>query len=146
MDFGLNRSGKLGRANTCKQCATEYRRAYALKNPEKIRIARLVNNQRYRESARKSHLWKQYGLTEAHFISLLIEQGYKCAICKDATKLFVDHNHTTNQVRGLLCSACNSAIGFLKDNREHLKAAMEYLEYAAIREESNCRTSSMATR
>ena len=41
--------------------------------------------------------------------------------------LFVDHNHETDQPRALLCSRCNSYIGFL-ENQKMNKMAREYLK------------------
>lgn len=43
-------------------------------------------------------------------------------------KLYIDHCHKTNQVRGLLCFSCNSALGHFKDNVESLKKAIKYLK------------------
>lgn len=62
-------------------------------------------------------------------------QNGQCAICKDSgdgghgiiLKLYVDHSHLTGVVRGLLCYACNSAIGFLKEDPLVLENAQEYL-------------------
>lgn len=64
------------------------------------------------------------------------QQG-RCAICgtreEDAPKrrLHVDHDHTTNVVRGLLCSQCNIGIGQFKDDPVRMLAAIEYLKRAA---------------
>ena len=62
-------------------------------------------------------------------------QGGCCRLCgrqhgtdTKASLLCVDHNHTTGQVRGLLCSWCNRGLGFLQDNPELLRKATEYLE------------------
>ena len=41
--------------------------------------------------------------------------------------LFIDHAHDTGVIRGLLCSYCNSALGYLGDSAEKLKAAEAYL-------------------
>lgn len=41
--------------------------------------------------------------------------------------LAVDHCHTTNKVRGLLCNACNRGLGLLGDPAETLKRVLDYL-------------------
>jgi DNA-directed RNA polymerase subunit RPC12/RpoP len=60
----------------------------------------------------------------------LIEHfGYECAICKKplTSQPRVDHNHTTGEVRGLLCSHCNVGIGMLQDDEALLRVAADYL-------------------
>ena len=64
---------------------------------------------------------------------MLQEQNNSCAICginqsETVRKLSVDHNHETNQVRGLLCNACNLGLGQFKDSVVFLSYAIEYLE------------------
>lgn len=75
---------------------------------------------------------KQYGLTPENYQQMLDKQEGKCAICKEkcstGQRLSVDHCHTTGRVRGLLCRNCNRAIGLLKENREAILRAAEYLE------------------
>jgi hypothetical protein len=62
-------------------------------------------------------------------------QNGKCAICcQTERKLVVDHNHTTNKVRGLLCNACNSVIGHCHENIAVLVSAAAYL-YAELHPE-----------
>jgi len=43
-------------------------------------------------------------------------------------KTHVDHDHTTNKIRGLLCSLCNPALGSFRDSIDILKEAIYYLE------------------
>lgn len=43
------------------------------------------------------------------------------------TKMAIDHCHKTGQVRGLLCTNCNTAIGLMKDSPERLEAAASYI-------------------
>ena len=56
-----------------------------------------------------------------------------CAICgKDKTanknrELALDHSHSDYQVRGILCSNCNTALGLLKDSVENLNRVIIYL-------------------
>lgn len=72
----------------------------------------------------------EYGVSLDDFNQLLEEQGYKCAICKKSSKenLHVDHNHTTGEVRGLLCSKCNRGLGHFDESLDYLEAASNYLK------------------
>lgn len=51
----------------------------------------------------------------------------KCMICGAKEKLVVDHDHSTNKVRGLLCNHCNRGLGHFRDNQETLLKAIDYL-------------------
>ena len=53
-------------------------------------------------------------------------------------EFFIDHDHTTKKVRGLLCLWCNTVIGFAKDNIETLKNAITYLKKHKQSEEKIC--------
>lgn len=64
--------------------------------------------------------------------AILEEQNNACAICcvdveESATKFVMDHNHETNQVRGILCSNCNVGLGYFKDQPGRLGQAIKYL-------------------
>jgi hypothetical protein len=63
---------------------------------------------------------------------LLPVQNGRCAICgmqeTDKRKLFVDHCHHSGEVRGLLCSTCNTGIGMLRDDANLAARALEYLK------------------
>ena len=92
------------------------------------------NIQAYRASARR-YIYKKYGIEEEFFEDLLKVQDYKCAICPNnlvdvdgyPKYACVDHDHKTGKVRGLLCVACNTGIGHLKDNPTLCVKAANYL-------------------
>jgi hypothetical protein len=74
-----------------------------------------------------------YNLTKDEFLDLAKKQGYSCPICNgDASdapyRLSVDHDHTTNEIRGLLCNPCNYALGLFYDDPERLERAIHYLK------------------
>lgn len=67
-------------------------------------------------------------------------QGGVCAICLGppaegdrGDRLHVDHDHVTGEVRGLLCSHCNTALGKFRDDPARLRRAAEYLERPVVR-------------
>lgn len=78
---------------------------------------------------RKADLHTKYKMTEEDWGSLYLSQQGRCKICdKPTVKLVVDHCHTTNKVRGLLCHSCNMGLGKFYDNPQLLKSAIQYLE------------------
>jgi hypothetical protein len=92
-----------GVRSICKECYKHY------PSPKK----------RSENYMRKYDLFKSYKITLDHYNNLLASQGSTCAICgsdkpsKSSNKknFCVDHCHTTDKVRGLLCDSCNRAIG-----------------------------------
>lgn len=73
---------------------------------------------------------KRYGLTVEQFDAMLLAQGNVCGICrqpKDERQWHIDHDHETQEVRGILCSNCNTALGLFKDDPARLAQAIEYL-------------------
>ncbi len=74
-------------------------------------------------------LRRKYGLTIAQYEGMLAAQKGICPICKsDMNPPNIDHNHTTGEVRGLLCTVCNQGLGLFGDNVGRLRNAARYLE------------------
>lgn len=82
-------------------------------------------------------LWARYKIKRAEYEALAAKQNNCCAICLKPeshltrsgrhSMLHVDHDHDTGQIRELLCSSCNSMLGFSKENESLLHAAAAYL-------------------
>ena len=103
---------------------------------------RLKQNRQNKKRKGKTNLRadaiRQYGLTIEQYEQMEEYQDHKCKICgcvetsvdknKNVRRLAIDHNHETGQIRGLLCSPCNTALGGFKDNIDSLKRAILYLE------------------
>lgn len=88
------------------------------------------NQKAYYRVNRKSILKNKYNLTWEEYEEMFEEQNGVCAICKgteEGRMLAVDHNHTTGEVRGLLCGSCNRALGLFKDDPKLLEIAKEYV-------------------
>lgn len=82
------------------------------------------------------YLPRLYGITEDQYNAMRERQKFSCALCgihEDAwweerqRRLFVDHDHKTGKVRGLLCGHCNTGLGNFKDDVKVLNRAIEYL-------------------
>jgi hypothetical protein len=74
---------------------------------------------------------KRYGITPEQYEKIKEYQNNLCAICEQETKLFVDHDHVTKKVRGLLCHNCNSMLGQAKDSPHNLERAIRYLDLSS---------------
>lgn len=103
-----------GRCKLCQQISTK---AYTEKNKDKLK-----------KWHRHHHVEKAFGLPGEAYEQKLKEQNNKCKICERLmAEPNVDHDHTTDEVRDLLCHACNVAIGFLQDDPLIAQAAADYL-------------------
>jgi len=111
------RKNRPGRSSRCIPCLSDY---YKSRNAapgvkERQRVARLRN---------------LYDITPEEYTRLYNTQQGCCAICQSPVeygKANVDHDHTTQAVRGLLCNPCNVAIGLFKENLHSIARAYEYL-------------------
>ncbi|WP_254716163.1 endonuclease VII domain-containing protein [Actinomadura sp. WMMB 499] len=75
---------------------------------------------------------RTYGLGPGEYDKLFEAQGGVCAGCRQPRRerLSVDHCHTTQLVRGLLCRRCNGHIlPYSKDSPEVLRRLADYLEH-----------------
>lgn len=83
------------------------------------------------------HYRRVYGVPLSWVKGKLEEQGYKCAICRTegfkmredhTTGMNLDHDHETEEPRGLLCHNCNRGLGLFQDNPDYLRRAASYVE------------------
>jgi len=79
------------------------------------------------------HMKRNYGLEFKDYDAMLLKQKGLCAICDSKPpshhkkRLNIDHCHVSGRVRGLLCDACNRALGLFKDSPDVLLKAISYL-------------------
>jgi hypothetical protein len=100
---------KGGLQHTCKVCVKKHNAEYKVRRMELHRL-------------------KLYGISQQNYDLMFAAQEGKCAICKRGTRrLGVDHCHKTGKVRGLLCVACNNALGLLQESEELLQVSIQYL-------------------
>lgn len=116
-----------------KQWAKDY-----VKTEHGLAVRRKAGNKWYHGNAlgvRKYQYRKNYNITLDDYDRLAEKQAGLCAICKlppgekgRTSLLHVDHDHATNEVRGLLCDNCNRALGLFQESINNLECAVDYLK------------------
>jgi len=146
VDFYAAPGMRDGRRNDCKRCnlAAKHQRYAADPEPTKARVRKWQqeNRERYlarqkrnkqtpegRRRDRNGHLKRTHGLTLADYDAMLALQKGRCAICgrMSAKSFHIDHDHVTGEIRGLLCSACNHALGLFGESPQRLSRATNYV-------------------
>ena len=117
----------------------EVKSRYRIKNRESLREKGRTYYHHNPRKHKNNSLKRRYGITIEQYDEMVSNQHDLCAICKKPEKaihhssnqikpLSVDHNHTTGQVRGLLCFKCNYVVGLVESSKDRLKSFISYLE------------------
>lgn len=90
---------------------------------------------------RDENLKRVYGIGIEEYNTLLEKQNNRCAICESTDPkgrksgrgggvdvFYVDHDHKTGNVRGLLCNICNRTMGYVGENSNTLEEMIKYLQ------------------
>jgi hypothetical protein len=151
--FYKDSSRKDGLRWCCISCTKKTKKLFRENNKEHIKQQKKQSYLRHREGIlqrkkdsptkykdRREHLLSVYGISFNDYDRMREEQNFKCAICETheqdvkrgqsasvETSLHIDHCHTTNKVRGLLCMNCNNLLGKANDNTNILHKAINYL-------------------
>lgn len=127
-----------GVSSACKECLSKKDKEYKARNSDKIKKYRdeWKKNPASRNVLLNSRLKKIYGITAEEYELMLNDQNGLCAICgkqekagnqyQEVKRLAVDHCHKTGNIRGLLCTNCNTRLATLEDE-VYVKSAMKYL-------------------
>jgi hypothetical protein len=145
LEFGVDSQKSDGRLSWCRLCANTYYRekhkgnkAYSQYQMD-YRKSTPERKEKWTRSRRKTHFKSNFGITLEQWEEMKEAQGNKCAICRTAftsntKRIQVDHDHTTGQVRDLLCYKCNTLLGQCDDSIDVLQAAISYLRRHAARQ------------
>ena len=106
----------------------EQARKYRERHPEKAR----EYQEKYKRDGRtaEARLMSRYGLGLEEFNSMLGRQGGTCAVCGlpfGEKRMYVDHCHVSDRVRGIVHMECNTLMGLAHDNPTLLEQAAAYL-------------------
>lgn len=112
---------------------------------KKSTFCRVCSNQKCKDWYAKNQTRKKnyglkykYGISLEKFLDMVSNQRGCCAICSveftTDKSTHVDHNHSTGEIRMLLCNSCNHLLGNAKDSIQILENAIEYLKYHSPKE------------
>lgn len=127
------RAAKSVRVRPCRDCGKYYPGA-RVQRCEDCRGRAAAAHDPVRSRAR--FIKRLYGLEDGEYEALVVAQDGKCLICEsvpDTGLLYVDHDHVSEEVRGLLCMQCNSGLGLFKDDAKILTRAVWYLRRTIFR-------------
>ncbi|MBM7770607.1 hypothetical protein JOD54_000811 [Actinokineospora baliensis] len=129
---------------TCTRCAEEKPLAEYYHRPDSrdgrrsacsscCRAASTARHRANRDRTRDRRYLHRYGITADQVDRMRAEQRYRCAICNRHEDrlplgLMVDHCHSADIVRGLLCNECNSGLGQFRESIDLFHTAIAYLQ------------------
>jgi hypothetical protein len=113
-------SGSWGYTSWCKPCRNN------------------KSKEEWKDGSIRDYVYKRkFGISLSDYEKILKSQDGKCAICQTQKptghgakygRFSVDHDHSTGEVRGLLCSNCNIGLGAFRDNVDVIKNAIFYID------------------
>lgn len=128
-----------GRHRCLKCLRTHLRATYIPERAREKRLARLKDPSK--AAASRSYQRAYHRQLKTFWSQQLFEQAWhaqdgKCPICGVQMTLqshrkhsaTADHDHRTQKPRALLCSGCNSGLGFFSENALLLRAAADYVD------------------
>lgn len=115
--FNKNRAKKDGLQNYCRECSISRAQQWHSENSDK----------RSDPDRIRSYNLAKHGLTPDEWDEINEAQSGKCPICGQGGRMFVDHDHSSGLVRGIICEHCNRGLGAFCDNPEAMRAAIAYL-------------------
>lgn len=124
-----------GTPKFCAECIPLVR-ADAVARKNAARALETAKDPELRRRKNRESAVRRYGITLEQHDAMLAEQNGLCAICgaapdpngvRAASRLHIDHDHSSGQVRALLCLTCNQGIGYFRDDPVLLHAAAVYV-------------------
>src|SRR6267142_4262328 len=140
----LNSEFHHGNRYYCRSCAINYQVEWLRANKGSMERKLFRDRLNRAQNPEKWHKYWQdkkfsrYGVTREWFDARLSEQHGVCAICGrpetgkhqsgNSFPLCIDHNHSTGQVRGLLCRICNNHLHSTERDNNWPRLAVAYLD------------------
>ena len=124
----------------------KFRREHKPDQVRRLKTKYYNNNKEIIIQRERKRIIAKFGITLEEYNNLLEQAGDKCCICgrqfleitgeigfrhKQAGRLqtkYLDHNHTTGKIRGIICGRCNAGLGCFEDDIEIINRAINYLK------------------
>ena len=108
-----------------------YNKKYYDANKDRLQAYARDYNQKHKACPKfKKQAWargikSRFGITPEDYDIMYAEQQGCCLICNRhqselPTKLAVDHDHKTGNIRGLLCRGCNTRLGWYEKFKKEI--------------------------
>lgn len=129
--MGVTRKPRKEFEVTCSCCPVIVKR-----NRIRSGVVRCTECRKKHDNVNIRHFKRYNEFTQEVYDALLVAQGHRCGICpiteeeyklQGYRRFSVDHDHSTGQVRGLLCNPCNWGLGQFQDSTGRLSSAIKYL-------------------
>lgn len=92
----------------------------AMKSSDQYRVdlrrGELARDTRCDDCRKIASICRNFAISRDEYLRLMQAAGGKCQVCRSRLttakggKLTIDHDHTTGQIRGVLCHSCNCAL------------------------------------
>ncbi len=130
LDAYRKKKSEYARTPEQRKIRTDYMRKWREKNRarhnELCLLSHHRNKHKHVHANRDRWLKGQYGIGTEDKNAMVVAQSSKCKICakpfSSSRNVHVDHDHKTNRIRGLLCMACNTKLGWFESNRDTILA------------------------
>lgn len=135
-DYHKDSRKKIGIRSRCKACCKVETNNWREKNKSHYNNYAAMWRSKNPDRQHATEIKRHYKLSIEKYNELLTKQKMKCVICDrqhdpslKRGRLYVDHNHETGAVRGLLCANCNKGLGCFNEDLISLEQAIAYLKF-----------------
>ena len=125
-EFSRLKHGRKGRQGRCKPCTAVYSQRSNERPEAKQRKREYKKSERGKEVERASRI-RRFGEKGVE-LDQRRRDGALCEACEHPDRpTRLDHDHDTDEPRGLLCHNCNVALGLVNDDPTVLQGLIDYL-------------------
>lgn len=126
--FRVDPRGRGGLAPRCTPCLQSGGRTAAKASYHRVKAERPERMEEIRQRQRERAARERHG-EDGLAVHRRRERGDGCDACGDrGERMAIDHDHATEEVRGLLCPNCNTTLGLMGDSPARLRALAAYVE------------------